>query len=112
MTVAEWVATRVPAPPATLLERVLLALGESGGDEARRAPEHCLDAAERIVGGLLRAGRTGRESAGELLAADALVTYAFEAASEDPVRLDDRARRAMRRLSELGAIGGGSPARR
>jgi hypothetical protein len=112
MTVAEWIATRAPAPPAPLVGRVLVALGESGDDDAAFAPERCLDAAERVVGGLLREGRTGRESAGDLLAADALVTYAFEAASEDPARLGDRARAAMRRLANLGAIDGGSPARR
>jgi len=111
MTVAEWIATRVPAPPAAVMERVLLALGESGDDEDRLAPERCLEAAERVVAGLLREGRIGRESAGELLAADALVTYAFEAASDDPARLDERTQVAMRRLAELGTIGG-APARR
>jgi uncharacterized membrane protein len=63
-----------------------------------------LDAAERVVAELLRQGRTGRESAADLLAADALVTYAFEAASEDPTSLEQRARHAMNRLARLGAI--------
>ena len=112
MTVAEWISTRSPAPPPVLVERVLAALGASGDDDAALAAERCLDAAERVVAGLLREGRTGRESAADLLAADALVTYAFEAASGDPARLDERARTAMRRLADLGAIDGGSPAPR
>ena len=112
MTVAEWVETRTPAPPETLLGRVLAALGPGGRDDAALAPERCLDAAERIVGGLLRDGRTGRESAPDLLAADALVTYAFEAASDDPSRLADCARAAMRRLAEVGTADRGSRAGR
>ena len=115
MTIAEWIATRAPAPPPALVERVLAALGPAGRDEATLAADRCLGAAERVVEELLRAGRTGRESAGDLLAADALVTYAFEAASDDPAALAERARGAMRRLARLGAIEagartGGSPA--
>jgi len=112
MTVAEWVATREPAPPAALMERVLAALGRARDDHASLASERCLEAAERVVAGLLRDGRTGRESAGELLAADALVTYAFEAGSDDPARLAERAHAAMRRLSGLGTIDAAAPARR
>jgi hypothetical protein len=35
------------------------------------------------------------------------VTYAFEAASDDPAALPDRARSAMRRLAALGASDNG-----
>ena len=107
MTVAEWLGTRTPAPPAALADGVLRALGAAAAEDHRLAADRCLDAAERLVAELLRAGRTGRESAAELLAADALVTYAFEAASDDPAALTDRALDAMRRLARLGAVSEG-----
>jgi hypothetical protein len=103
MTIGEWLATRTPAPPPQLVDRVLAALGPARHDDATLTVDRCLEAAERVVDGLLREGRTGRDSAGELLAADALVTYAFEAASDDPAALPERARSAMRRLAALGA---------
>jgi len=103
MTIAEWLATRSPAPPPQLTDGVLAALGGAGREDARLLPERCLAAAEKVVAALLRDRRTGREAAGELLAADALVTYAFEAASDDPASLADRARAAMRRLAGLAA---------
>jgi hypothetical protein len=104
MTIGEWLATRTPPPPAALLKRVREALGAASDDDAMLAADRCLDAAERVVADLLRQGRTGRESAADLLAADALVTYAFEAASEDPASLEQRARHTMNRLARLAAI--------
>jgi hypothetical protein len=104
MTIGEWLATRTPAPPAALMSRVRDMLGDAVHDDARFATDRCLDAAERMVAGLLRDARTGRESAADLLAADALVTYAFEAASAEPAGLLERARAAMLRLARLGAL--------
>jgi hypothetical protein len=103
MTVGEWLATRAPEPPPQLMRRVRHALGAAADDDARFAADRCVDAAERVVAQLLRDGRTGRESAADLLAADALVTYAFQAAGDDPGRLVDRAQSAMVRLARLGA---------
>jgi hypothetical protein len=103
MTIAEWLATRTPAPPPALLARVTAALGPAVQDEVSVAAERCVDAAERVVAELLLEGRTTRESAPDLLAADALVTYAFEAASDEPARLSERARSAMAQLARLGA---------
>jgi uncharacterized membrane protein len=103
MTVGEWLATRAPAPPPQLMRRVHEALEHALDHDARLAADRCLTAAEGLLAQLLRDGRTGRESAADLLAADALVTYAFEAASDDPAGLDERARHAMVRLARLGA---------
>jgi hypothetical protein len=103
MTIGEWLATRIPAPPPQLMHRVRDALAEAADDDASGAADRCVEAAERTVAQLLRDGRTGRESAADLLAADALVTYAFEAAGADPARLVDRAQSAMVRLARLGA---------
>jgi hypothetical protein len=103
MTIGEWLATRTPAPPPQLMQRIRDALGPAADDDARTTAERCVEAAERVVARLLHDGRTGRESAADLLAADALVTYAFEAAGDDPGRLVDRAQSAMVRLARLGA---------
>ena len=48
---------------------------------------------------VLAAGAARREMARELLAADAFVTYAFEAAANDPSTISARADAAMRRIS-------------
>ncbi len=103
MTIGEWLATRRPVPPPQLMRGVREALGRASDEDARFAADRCIDAAERLVAQLLREGRTGRESAADLLTADALVTYAFEAAAEDPAGLLDRAQDAMVRLARLGA---------
>jgi hypothetical protein len=103
MTIGEWLATRTPEPPPQLMRRVRDALGDVATDDARFTTDRCVEAAARAVAQLLREGRTARESAADLLAADALVTFAFEAAGDDPGRLVDRAQSAMVRLARLGA---------
>ena len=82
MTVREWIARRSPPPPATLTQHVFAVLGrDADADEARTA-DICLDAAARALDGLLSENRFERESALDLLAIDALTTYAYEHASE------------------------------
>ena len=90
--VAAWLAAREPAPPAQLAEALSAVLAEemprarSGGRESGLSEaltelgRACLEQA------LARPGRE-RESAYRLLEADALLTYACEAALEeaDPV---------------------------
>ena len=61
------------------------------------------DVALATLARVLADGATARAAAIDLLAADALVTYAFEAASESPDRLPDLAHRAMTRLSAAAA---------
>jgi hypothetical protein len=92
-------------PPAGLADRVQAALREFGGAGAGAgapySPESCITACEALLDRLLRAGCATRAAATDLLVADALVTYAFEAASTEPARLEERARDAMARLSAL-----------
>jgi hypothetical protein len=112
-----WVAAQEPPAPAALVERVGGALAAC--DVAREAahdaahtddatrPTRCLAAAEAVLARLLADGATGtrsREAALDLLAADALVTYAFEAASEAPAALPALARDAIARLAAAGAV--------
>ncbi len=69
----------------------------------REASDACLRASEALVADLLRSNLVSRESALDLLTADALMTYAFEAASDAPGSLGERADLAMRRIAALGA---------
>jgi hypothetical protein len=76
---------------------------DSLSGDAARTTDVCLSAAERLLATLLAANSTTRESALDLLTADALVTYAFEAAGEAPVDLTTRASDAMSRIASIGA---------
>jgi len=105
MTIGEWLARREPAPPRALAERVLGLLAPYAGEDAARAADACLDAGEALLLELLRDGCASRQSALDLLAADALVTYAFEAAGADSSGLEERAHRAMVRISALANVG-------
>jgi len=99
----EWLATRDLQPPAALRERLQRALGTTADTPLDEAPERLLDAAEGIVASLIAGNATTRESALDLLVADALVTYAFEAGADDVGRLVERAERATERIARLGA---------
>lgn len=95
-----WLASRTPSPPPQLADRVrALAAAELG--QAATPADALLAAAERAVESLLRSGGLTRESALDLLAVDALVTYAFEAAADEPQALEARAERALARIAAL-----------
>jgi uncharacterized membrane protein len=104
VTVGEWLRRRTPAPPDALRVRVTALLGDSLSRDARQTTDVCLAAAERLVATLVSADCTTRESALDLLTADALVTYAFEAAGEAPASLSARASEAMTRIAAIGGI--------
>ena len=97
-----WLEGRRPAPPPALAERLRDALADVAGAADESVAERCLAAGERLLAGLLARGCGSRDAALDLLAADALVTYAFEAASAEPARLEERARRAMANLATIG----------
>ena len=103
MTLLEWLRSRTPAPPEAMFARVVEALGTRAQEDASRASMLCLDAATQLLAELLGQDPLGRDSAIDLLAVDALVTYAFEAAAGDIGRLDERAASAMVRLGALAA---------
>jgi hypothetical protein len=68
---------------------------------ASDAAAACLNAGEARLSALLARGATDRTSALDLLAVDALVSYAFEAAAEEPASLEQIATNAMQRIAEL-----------
>ena len=125
---AAWLAGREPAPPVRLAESLHAALmavewgsprdgavadgaagvgggavgsGGAGANAVDPMPELLVRESAAIVRRLLATGGTDRQSALALLAADALATYAFEAAADEPARLEARCRAAMHRLSEV-----------
>jgi uncharacterized membrane protein len=101
MTLSAWLDARRPEPPARLRARIDAALGESLDGDADDVAAACLRAGEQLVRTLIRENATSRDSALDLLTADALVTYAFEAASERPSELAARSRVAMARIAAL-----------
>jgi hypothetical protein len=82
VTVREWVEQRASRPPAALERRMFEILGDDLAGDATKAAELCLGAAARALRGLVEAERFGRDSALDLLAIDALTTYAYEHASK------------------------------
>jgi hypothetical protein len=103
-SVRAWLDSRRPAAPEALARRVRQALGAEGERDAAAAPEVMLAAARAIVETIMRENAHARSSAPDLLAADALVTFAFEAAAAEPARFGARARRAMAELSRPVAV--------
>lgn len=101
MTVGEWLAERTPAPPAPLAARLHEALGDHLGDRAMSAYDVALATAEGLLAELLTLDCASRDRALDLLAVDAMVTYAFEAACESPDTLRARATDAMRAIASL-----------
>ncbi len=87
--------------PELLARRVAQLLADAGGDGDAVARH--IAAAEHTVARLLRDQSTSRASALDLLAADALATYAFELAADDPDAIPELAARAMARFAALAA---------
>ena len=96
---AGWIRGRSPAPPAQLLARID---AMTAGTAPEAAPADALiDAAAAAMMIVLREGCLTRSAAIDLLSVDALITYAFEAAADDPARLEARTRRALARIAAL-----------
>ena len=81
-TLAAWLSGRRPVPPKALGAR----LAEAVGDEAGSPAVTLAAVGGRLLGTVARAPSQDRGHALDLLAADALVTYAFEAQAEADVR--------------------------
>jgi hypothetical protein len=77
-----WLSGRKPAPPAALAGRI----AETVGDEAGAPPRTLARLGARLLERVSAETTQDRRQALDLLAADALVTYAFEAQAEKDVR--------------------------
>ncbi len=98
---------------AGLARRVDAALRAVGADPAAGAradgaapavdAQTYLAAAAHVFADVLRADCSARTSAIDLLVVDALVTYAFERAADDPATVEEYAARAMATLAGMAA---------
>ncbi|HEX5409776.1 MAG TPA: hypothetical protein VFW89_08415 [Gemmatimonadaceae bacterium] len=104
MTIAEWLDAHDALAPPALRARVREALGFALEQDAAAVPDAALAATEELLTRWLAADERARAGALELLAADALVTYAFEAAADAPDLLPARARCAMARIAALAPV--------
>lgn len=88
--VQQWLDGRRPVPPPTLRRHLLSLVQDRPGNLA----DHLADEGASVLRRVLDQPEAGRELALDLLAADALVTYAFEAQAEvDTAGLQALARR-------------------
>jgi len=76
--ILSWLDERRPAPPTTLSRHLRRVVRDSPGS----LPDDLADAGVALLERVLSRPEGGRELALDLLAADALVTYAFEAQAE------------------------------
>ena len=79
--VRSWLAARQPAPPDRIGAHVMSAAAEASGALAETLARAGVTLLRRVAA----APEGGRELALDLLAADALITYAFEAQAETDV---------------------------
>lgn len=91
----DWIAARAPSPPPVLAERLAELVGDDVCDVPGALPESLLARAEQVLAGV----QTDRSAATDLLAADALITYAMEAAAEYGLDVDAIAVNAAGRLA-------------
>lgn len=101
MTLQSWLDARLPEAPAALRGRIAALVAEHPEWEAMPRQQACLAASEFLMREVLAAAPKDREAALSLLAGDACVTYAFEAAADEPEGLDALADQAMQRIAKL-----------
>ncbi len=105
MTVLDWISVHRHGAPPALVERTLTVLRETGESANADVCDALLAASDALLRRVLvdRAPGEARTAALDLLAADACVTWAFEAAADAPATLAARAEAAMRRITEAAA---------
>jgi hypothetical protein len=105
----EWLGSRHPSPPAKLFDRLELALDPLREALTISRSEILSSAAAAILAPLIASEGTeptrNRKTAIDLLAADALVTYAIEAATEDCQAIAQNIDRVVQRLASLAPAG-------
>jgi hypothetical protein len=103
VTVGDWLSARTPSPPSPLAARLHAALGARLNEHSTSAHAVVLETAESLLAELIALECAQRDRAIDLLAVDALITYAFEAAAESPDTLAERATDAMLAIARLAA---------
>ena len=106
MTAREWLTAHADDVPDALGARCRAAVSSLAAASLASSsdPSDAMaDAGVRLLDGVLSSPPMTRAHALDLLAADALLTFAFEAAAADPARLATRADDAMRRIASSAA---------
>ena len=103
MSHTAWLTSRTPAAPADLVECVRALFKEHPEWNALHRADAFIAASEALLRRVLGHACAARSSALDLLAADACVTYAFEAAADEPATIAERAEQAMRRIAIIAA---------
>lgn len=98
---ADFVARHAGTAPPALIARVQAVLAADEAGAGLPAAESLLRAGEALLKSVLDDSESGRAVALDLLAADTCVTWAFEAAADEPGTLPARAESAMNRIAEL-----------
>lgn len=99
--VREWLHRRVPPPPPALAMSLASVVGDARCSKAD-IPALLIAKAEALVAKL----GDGRDSANDLLAADALITYALEATAEHAGAIETTARLAMMSIARTADAAG------
>ncbi len=97
----QWLNDRTPEAPSALRARIGELMSQHPEWELMPRPEALLHAGELLMTHVLAAAPRDRDAARDLLAADACVTYALEAAADEPPEFAALAERAMRRIAAL-----------
>ena len=98
---AEWLASREPAGPPALVTRVRDLLASHPEWERLPRVDVFIEASEALLRRVLEGGAVARANALDLLAADACVTWAFEAAADDPAAIAGHAERATQGIAAI-----------
>lgn len=102
MTAAEWILAARPEAPERLVARVREVLDAHPQWGQVPVAEALIEAADALLRTVLVEGEGApRDKALDLLAADACVTWAFEAAAGDPASLGAHAAATMERLAQV-----------
>jgi hypothetical protein len=96
---SDWLSRRTPPPPEELASAIRAALKTKPDPDKDPSPTELLEAAQALLEKVLKDECAQRESALDLLTADALVTYALEIATEKAASLRDFPEYAMDRLA-------------
>jgi hypothetical protein len=88
MTLESWLDSRRPPPPPRLMDRMRAALHESGQTANTDLVQGARAASIHLLRSILAQGEGTRAMALDLLAADALMTYACESACEQPESIE------------------------
>jgi hypothetical protein len=94
--VGDWLASRVPSPPPSLAQMLSEIVGDETCEPAS-LPNSLITHAVK----LLETIGDDRDAAIHLLAADALITYAMEAAADDCSTISNTAASALSRISAV-----------